>query len=244
MSITRVLINGSRGRMGQAIAECADEANVHITASVDAGDDANQFMDIVDVAIDFSHHLATLPLARIAAAHRKPLIIGTTGHSPADREAILALSKEVPMVWAGNFSVGVNLLFHLTGIASRILNKGYDVEVLEMHHRHKKDAPSGTAERLLEVLEANLGLAPENRQHGRSGITGARPEKQIGVHALRGGDVIGDHTVFFSGEGERIELTHRASDRRVFAQGALRAAHWVAGKPAGLYNMEDVLGLR
>ncbi|MCH2155803.1 MAG: 4-hydroxy-tetrahydrodipicolinate reductase [Opitutales bacterium] len=238
------MINGSRGRMGQAIAACAVESGVHISSQVDAGDDADQFIEIVDVAIDFSHHLATLPLVRTAVAHKKPIVIGTTGHSQADRDAIAELSNEIPMVWAGNFSIGVNLLFHLTSITAKILENGYDAEVLEMHHRLKKDAPSGTAERLLEVIEEAKGLNPDVRTHGRAGITGERTDNEIGVHAVRGGDIVGEHTVFFAGEGERIELTHRASDRRIFAQGALHAAKWVAGKPAGLYNMEDVLGLR
>ena len=149
----KVMINGSRGRMGQAIAACAVESGVHISSQVDAGDDADQFIEIVDVAIDFSHHLATLPLVRTAVAHKKPIVIGTTGHSQADRDAIAELSNEIPMVWAGNFSIGVNLLFHLTSITAKILENGYDAEVLEMHHRLKKDAPSGTAERLLEVIE-------------------------------------------------------------------------------------------
>ncbi|MEM9026720.1 MAG: 4-hydroxy-tetrahydrodipicolinate reductase [Verrucomicrobiota bacterium] len=244
MNPIKVMINGSRGRMGRAIADCAEDTGVHISAQIDAGDDATQFIDFVDVVIDFSHHLATLPIAELAAERRKPLIIGTTGHSENDRETIAKLSESVPMVWAGNFSIGVNLLFYITRKAGEILNEGYDAEVLELHHRHKKDSPSGTAERLIEVLRETRGLGEEHVVHGRSGIVGARPQKEIGVHAVRGGDIIGEHTVYFAGEGERVELTHRASDRRIFAQGAIRAAQWAVGKPNGLYNMEDVLGLR
>ena len=244
MNPIKVMINGSRGRMGRAIADTAEQTKVHITAQIDAGDDATQFIGFVDVVVDFSHHLATLPLARLAAESGKPLVIGTTGHSEADRAEIAELSKKIPMVWAGNFSIGVNLLFFLTRKAGEILNEGYDPEVFEMHHRHKKDAPSGTAERLIEVIRETRNLPKESVTHGREGIVGARPADEIGVHAMRGGDIIGEHTVFFAGEGERIELTHRASDRRIFAQGALRSAQWVVGQENGIYNMEDVLGLR
>ena len=149
------------------------------------------------------------------------------------------------MVWAGNFSTGVNLLFYLTEIAARVLDTSsdFDPEVVEMHHRLKKDAPSGTADRLLEILKKSRKLNDEQIAHGRSGITGERPSEQIGSHALRGGDVVGDHTVYFAGIGERVELTHRATDRKIFAAGALRAAKWVAAQPPGLFSMQDVLGL-
>ena len=149
------------------------------------------------------------------------------------------------MVRAGNFSTGVNLLFYLTEIAARVLDKDsdFDPEVIEMHHRLKKDAPSGTADRLLEILKESRKLQDENIVHGRSGMVGERPRQEIGSHALRGGDVVGDHTVMFAGMGERIELTHRATDRKIFAAGALRAAKWAVSQPPGLYSMQDVLGL-
>jgi 4-hydroxy-tetrahydrodipicolinate reductase len=147
-------------------------------------------------------------------------------------------------VWAGNFSIGVNLLFALTRRASAILGSDYDVEVVEMHHRFKKDAPSGTAARLLEIIMEERKLSSEALRHGREGITGERTPTEIGIHALRGGDVVGDHTVMFAALGERLELTHKASDRGIFARGSLRAAQWLVGREAGLYDMQDVLGLK
>ena len=149
------------------------------------------------------------------------------------------------MVWAGNFSTGVNLLFYLTQQAAKVLDSGsdFDVEVIEMHHRLKKDAPSGTADRLLEILKSSRDLSDDQVAHGRNGMVGERPVSEIGSHALRGGDVVGDHTVMFAGIGERIELTHRATDRKIFAAGALRAAKWVCGQSPSLYSMQDVLGL-
>ena len=147
-------------------------------------------------------------------------------------------------MWAGNFSVGVNLLFALTREATRILGPDYDAEVIEMHHRFKKDAPSGTAARLLEIILEERKLRNDSLRHGLQGITGERQPTEVGVHALRGGDVVGDHTVMFAALGERIELTHKASDRAIFAQGALRAAQWVVTQPPGVYDMQDVLGLK
>ena len=148
------------------------------------------------------------------------------------------------MVWAGNYSIGVNLLNALVRRAASVLGAGWDIELTEMHHRLKKDAPSGTAERLLEILREERKVGAEQLRHGRSGLVGERTPTEIGVHALRGGDVVGDHTVLFASEGERLELTHKASSRTIFAQGALRAAAWVVGRPAKVYGMDDVLGLR
>ena len=147
------------------------------------------------------------------------------------------------MVWAGNYSVGVNLLFALTRRASAVLGSDYDAEVVEMHHRFKKDAPSGTAARLLEIILEERKLTAEALRHGREGITGERTSTEVGIHALRGGDVVGDHTVLFAALGERLELTHKASDRGIFARGALRAASWVVTQKSGAYDMQDVLGL-
>ena len=160
------------------------------------------------------------------------------------KKKLLILAAQVPCVWAGNFSVGVNLLFALTRRAAGVLGSDYDAEVMEMHHRFKQDAPSGTAARLLEIILEERKLTAAALRHGRSGIPGARTSTEVGVHALRGGDVIGDHTVMFAGLGERIELTHKASDRAIFARGALRAAQWVVGQPPGVYDMQDVLGLK
>jgi 4-hydroxy-tetrahydrodipicolinate reductase len=240
----RILLNGAKGRMGRAIAAAADEMNAAIGAAVDAGDDPAAHVDTCDVIIDFSSHQATGGLLELAVARRKPIVIGTTGHPADEKHRLLALATKVPCVWAGNFSVGVNLLFALTRRATAVLGADYDTEVIEMHHRFKKDAPSGTAARLLEIILEERKLNDAALRHGRSGITGERQPGEIGVHALRGGDVVGDHTVLFAALGERVELTHKASDRGIFARGAVRAAHWVVSRPAGIYDMQDVLGLK
>lgn len=231
--------------MGKAISSIAAENDCEISFPVDLGDDPADGIDSCDVVIDFSLREATLPLAKLSAQAGKPMVIGTTGHQADDKNEIEALSKQIPMVWAGNFSTGVNLLFYLTEQAARVLDSrsNFDAEVIEMHHRLKKDAPSGTADRLLEILKSSRKLTDNQIAHGRDGIVGERPTDEIGSHALRGGDVVGDHTVMFAGMGERIELTHRATDRKIFAAGALKAAEWVFGQPPSLYSMQDVLGL-
>ncbi|HEX3729040.1 MAG TPA: 4-hydroxy-tetrahydrodipicolinate reductase [Opitutaceae bacterium] len=239
-----ILLHGAKGRMGQAVAAAAAELGVKVGAAVDAGDDASAGIAACDAVVDFSSPRATRALLELAVAQRKPVVLGTTGHEPAEKAALLALAAKVPCVWAGNFSVGVNLLFALTRRAARTLGADYDAEVIEMHHRFKKDAPSGTAARLLEIIREERKLGAEALRHGRAGITGERTPSEIGVHALRGGDVVGDHTVMFAALGERLELTHRASDRAIFARGALRAAQWVAGQRPGVYDMQDVLGLK
>jgi 4-hydroxy-tetrahydrodipicolinate reductase len=177
-------------------------------------------------------------------ANRKPIVIGTTGHAADEKRYLLELAAKVPCVWAGNFSVGVNLLFALTRRATAVLGADYDAEVVEMHHRFKKDAPSGTAARLLEIILEERKLTADALRHGRKGITGERQPTEVGIHALRGGDVVGDHTVIFAALGERVELTHKASDRGIFARGALRAAQWVVHQKPGVYDMQDVLGLK
>ena len=240
----RILINGAKGRMGRALADAAREAGLVVGAAVDVGDDVPAALATCDVIVDFSFHAATRPLLELAVAQRKPIVIGTTGHAAAEKKELLALAAKVPCVWAGNFSVGVNLLFALTRRAASVLGADYDAEVIEMHHRFKKDAPSGTAARLLEIILEERKLGTEALRHGRSGITGERKPTEVGVHALRGGDVVGDHTVMFAALGERIELMHKASDRAIFARGALRAAQWVAMQPPGVYDMQDVLGLK
>jgi len=240
----KILLNGARGRMGQAIAANAAGLDAVIAAGLDVGDDLAKHLDGCDVIVDFSSHQATGKMLELAAAHRKPVVIGTTGHETTEKKRLLALAARVPCVWAGNFSVGVNLLFALTRRAAAVLGADYDAELVEMHHRFKKDAPSGTAARLLEIILEERKLDAGALRHGRSGITGERKPTEVGVHALRGGDVVGDHTVIFSTLGERVELTHKAGDRGIFARGALRAAHWVVGQPAGVYDMQDVLGLK
>lgn len=225
----RVAITGARGKMGQALLSCAGKnPALQVAASIDRGQDLAPAIAQVDVVIDFSVREVTVPFARLCAESRKPIVIGTTGHTESERRELRSLSATIPMVWSANFSTGVNVLFWLTGKAQSILGPGFDLEIVEMHHRMKKDAPSGTARRLAEILAEGRRL----------------PLDRIPVHSLRGGDVVGDHTVVFANDGERIELTHKASDRETFAAGALRAAEWVVGKPAGLYDMQDVLGLK
>lgn len=234
--------------MGQALAACAvRHPGVEIAARIDVGDDLSAVIGQTDVVIDFSFHTATVPIAELCGQHRKALVIGTTGHSAAEQAAIRKLQSTIPMVWASNYSTGVNALFWLTRKAAEILGPGFDPEVLEMHHNLKKDAPSGTAATLVEILckvrQKQLGESIQQR-HGREGIVGERAAAEIGVHSLRGGDVVGDHTVVLAGLGERLELTHKASSRDTFANGALRAAQWVVKQPPGLYDMQDVLGLK
>lgn len=239
----KILLNGALGRMGAAVAAAAPTHGVEVAAKTDQGDNIGSSMGSADVAVDFSSHLATRAFLEAAVAAGKPVVIGTTGHAEAEKAKLLKLAAQVPCVWTGNFSVGVNLLFSLARRAARALGPEYDAEVIEMHHRMKKDAPSGTAARLLEIVLEERKLGREALRHGREGITGERGQAEVGVHSIRGGDVIGDHTVIFAGPGERIELSHKASDRAVFAQGALRAALWVKSRKPGVYSMQDVLGL-
>ena len=243
-SPVRVLLLGAKGRMGQAIAAAAEKADVEITAGLDLGDDVTKHIGACDVVIDFSNPSAIDALSRACRDAKKPAVIGTTGHSEKERGLIEEMAKSVSVVFSPNFSVGVNALFWLTRKAAQMLGEDFDVEITEMHHRLKKDAPSGTAKKLAEILcEVRQLDYNKNVRHGREGLVGERPAKEIGVHSIRGGDVVGDHTVTFAGAGERIDLTHKAASRETFAGGALRAARWIVGKPPGLYTMEDVLGL-
>jgi 4-hydroxy-tetrahydrodipicolinate reductase len=239
-----ILLNGARGRMGRAVSAAAGELGLRIGAAVDVGDNPASGIGASDVIIDFSTPAATPALLRLAVKHRKPIVIGTTGHTAAEKRRLLPLAARIPCVWAGNFSVGVNLLFHLTQQAAHILDANYDAELIEMHHRFKKDAPSGTATRLLEIILKERRLTSAALRYGRKGITGERSPREVGIHSLRGGDVVGDHTVIFAALGERLELTHKASDRAIFARGALRAAQWIVAQPPGVYDMQDVLGLK
>ncbi|MEN9840769.1 MAG: hypothetical protein RL376_569 [Verrucomicrobiota bacterium] len=239
-----IAIIGAKGRMGQANIAAVLEAGAHLAATLDAGDDLAAGIARADVVIDFSSHRATAEVIAHCTALKKALVLGTTGHPADEKKALLIEAARIPCVWSGNYSVGVNLLFALTRRASAILGSDYDVEVVEMHHRFKKDAPSGTAARLLEIILEERKLGAEALRHGREGITGERTPTEVGMHALRGGDVVGDHTVMFAALGERVELTHKASDRGIFARGAVRAAQWVVTRPAGVYDMQDVLALR
>ncbi len=244
--MTKLIINGSKGRMGQALIACASRIpELSVVGAIDQGDDLAAIIGGCDAVIDFTFHSVTPAVAKICAQHGKALVIGTTGHSESDKLEIRNRKSEIPMVWASNYSTGVNTLFWLTRKAAEILGPGFDLEVLEMHHRLKKDAPSGTATTLLEILgDVRKVQLEEQLRHGRKGITGERTSSEIGIHAIRGGDVVGDHTVIFAANGERVELTHKASSRETFANGALRAARWIVGQKPGIYDMQDVLGLK
>jgi 4-hydroxy-tetrahydrodipicolinate reductase len=244
MKPVRVLLVGAKGRMGQAIAAAAEAANAVIVAGLEQGDDLAKEIRACDVVVDFSHPSATEEISRVSLEASKPLVIGTTGHSNEERALLEKASKSLPIVFSPNFSIGVNALFWLTRRTAEMLGQDFDLEIVETHHRLKKDAPSGTAKKLAEVLcEVRKLDYARNVTHGRKGLIGERSAAEIGVHSVRGGDVVGDHKVAFAGPGERLELTHKASSRETFATGALRAARWVVGRPPGLYSMEDVLGL-
>lgn len=247
--MTKIIIVGSKGRMGQAIDRIArDVAGAEVVARIDMGDSLEAVLPQGDVVIDFSHHSVGVGTAKTTAKAGKMLVVGTTGHSPEEKEAILAVGKTIPMIFSPNYSIGVNVLFHLTREASRLLWDA-DQEIIEMHHNKKKDAPSGTAARLIDILleeKKKITGKEDILLYGREGEVGERTKNEIGVHSLRGGDVVGDHTVMFASMFERIELTHKASNRDAFAVGAVRAALWLHGKakPPGVYEMADVLGLR
>jgi 4-hydroxy-tetrahydrodipicolinate reductase len=244
--MTRIIIHGSKGRMGAALAACAQRnPDLRIAGLIDQGDDLRSVIGQGDVVVDFSVHTSTPALAALCSVHKKALVIGTTGHSADELAASRKFQAQIPIVWASNYSTGVNALFWLTRKAAEILGPGFDLEIIEAHHRLKADAPSGTAKTLGEIL-ADVRHQQLDRvaRHGRAGIVGARTDAEIGIHSVRGGDIVGDHTVLFAGVGERLELTHRATSRETLASGALRAAQWVVTQKPGLYDMGDVLGLK
>ncbi|MDH4445555.1 MAG: 4-hydroxy-tetrahydrodipicolinate reductase [Akkermansiaceae bacterium] len=240
-----LLVTGKSGRMGQAVLEAAAQANVNVAATHDTGEDLIAAIAKANCAIDFTIHSFTATVVEAALKHNVRLVIGTTGHTDEERALIHEAARSIPIVYAANYSVGVNTLFWLTRQAARILTQDrFDIEVTEMHHKHKIDAPSGTARRILEILNEETGTTYQNDvAHGRIGNIGPRKLREIGMHTLRGGDVVGDHTVLFAADGERVELTHKASSRLTFAAGAVRAARWLQDQPVGLYDMQDVLGL-
>ena len=224
-SPVRVTLIGARGRMGQTIVDLArNDPKIEIVAQCDLGDAIEPAIKNCDVAIDFSNSSAIDEISRVALQYRKAVVIGTTGHSREQRELIEKMAKSLPIVFASNFSVGVNALFALTRRAAEILGSEFAPQIVETHHKMKKDAPSGTAKTLAEILKEAL-------------------KTEIPIESIREGEVVGEHTVSFVGPGERLELTHRAGSREIFARGALRAAEWVVGKPARLYSMQDVLGI-
>jgi 4-hydroxy-tetrahydrodipicolinate reductase len=266
--MTRVVVTGASGRMGGHIIRLLRAEGLELAGATERpgfapGLDAAAAAGLppagipvttdlaaalargADVVIDFTSFEASAAHAEICAQKGVALVIGSTGFTKEARARVEAAARRVPIVLSPNMSVGVNALFALVAQAAGILGDAYDVEIVEMHHKKKKDAPSGTAMRLAEIAAEALSRDPaRDLQFVRHGMIGERPQKEIGVQTLRGGDVVGEHTVYFVGEGERIELTHRATSRDQFARGAVRAARWVVGKPAGLHDMADVLGLR
>lgn len=267
--MTRIGIAGAAGRMGKALIESTHkhpETSLHAAivrpgsslVGADAGELGNvgklgvpvlgslaEAIENIDVLIDFSSPQATLDNAKLCAAHGKPMVIGTTGFSAAEKTELLSYQTQIPLLLSANFSTGVNLCFKLLDLAARVLGDGYDVEVYEAHHRHKVDSPSGTAVRMGEVLANALERDLDKvAVYGREGQIGARPRDTIGFATVRGGDVVGDHTVMFMADGERVEITHKASSRLAFSNGAVRAAIWLQQQKSGLFDMQGVLGLR
>lgn len=265
----RVAITGAAGRMGKVLIEAVQDSQVATLGAAivhpestligaDAGEVAGvgrlgvvmagkltDVLDDFDVLVDFTFPDLTLENLAVCQAHGKQMVIGTTGLTEAEKVQVERAAESVPVVFAPNMSVGVNVALNLLKTAAKVLGDDYDVEIIETHHRHKKDAPSGTALRMGEVIADALGRdLRECAVYGREGFTGERSRTEIGFETIRAGDVVGDHTVLFAGIGERIEITHKASSRMTFAKGAMRAAEWLSGKPAGLYDMQDVLALK
>jgi 4-hydroxy-tetrahydrodipicolinate reductase len=241
----RLLVQGASGRLGQTILGLAQQSDTWQVNVSEKGASLEPLVAKTEVSIDVSVPEASVQIALLSARYGKPLVIGTTGHSDAQMKAIGTAAATCPILVAPNFSVGVNLLFWLTREAAKVLGEEFDAEVIEMHHKLKKDAPSGTAKRIAEILaDARSTTYEKVVRHGRQGMVGQRTGQEIGVHAVRGGNVVGEHTVVFAGEGERIELIHRAASRVTFAHGALQAAQWLVGQAPGRYDMQDVLGLK
>ncbi len=266
---TRIAIIGATGRMGKALLEAtAQSPTARLGAAVTrpgnslTGADAGEFaglgksgvtllsdlaeaIDSFDVLIDFTTPKSTLANAELCARHGKGMVIGTTGFTAEEKHALLAWQSRIPLCLAANFSTGVNLCFKLLAMAAEVLGNDVDIEIVEAHHRHKVDSPSGTALRMGEVIAETLGRdLNQVAVYGREGQTGARQRDTIGFATVRGGDVVGDHTVMFLADGERVEITHKASSRMSFARGAVRAAVWLHRQSPGLYDMQDVLNLK
>ncbi len=257
----RVAVAGAGGKMGQTLIEgVRADKSLQLVAAFDVkgsaalgtniggvkvGTDFHKAIAAADVLIDFTRPEGTIEHLAVCARLGKPIVIGTTGFPDSLKSAILQAGRRIPIAMSPNFAVGVNAVFKLAEVAAGILGDDYDVEIVEAHHRHKVDAPSGTALKLGEIIAVALKRDLKKvARHGREGDTGARPAKQIAFHALRGGDIVGEHTVIFAGTGERVELTIRSQSRMTYALGALRAVKFLRGRRAGLYDMNDVLGLR
>jgi 4-hydroxy-tetrahydrodipicolinate reductase len=261
----RIAVMGAAGRMGKILVEAVGLAEgMLLSAAIDRpessliGADAGELAglgkigvplgavlsDDFDVLIDFTHPAVTLQNVQFCRQAGKAMVIGTTGFNESEKQRLEEASRQIPIVFAANYSVGVNLCLKLLDTAARVLGDEVDIEIIEAHHRHKLDAPSGTALRMGEVVAAALGRDLRKvAVYGREGQTGVRQRETIGFATVRAGDVVGDHTVLFAADGERVEISHKASSRMTFAKGAVRAASWLRGRPAGLYDMQDVLGL-
>ncbi len=265
MSVTRVVVTGVTGRMGSLLVKLARSTPDFVVAGgteragaaaigLDVGLAAHsgplevvtmssleQALTGADVVIDFTSPDASLENAKICAKKKVAMVVGSTGFSAEAKAQMAEVATSIALVMAPNMSVGVNLMIDLVAQVAKRLGPDFDIDVLETHHRHKKDAPSGTALRMAEEMAKATGRVSADIRTARVGAIGERARREIGVQTLRGGDVVGEHTVFFFGDGERLEITHRATNREQFARGALRAAKWVVGQPAGLYDMSDVL---
>lgn len=264
----RIAVMGAAGRMGKTLIEAVQQADgVSLTAAIDRADSSligadagelaalgkigvrlsgslSEVLDRFDVLIDFTHPSVTLKNLEICRQAGKAMVIGTTGFSVEEKQLLADAGRQIPIVFAANFSVGVNLCLKLLDTAARVLGDEVDIEIIEAHHRHKVDAPSGTALRMGEVVASALGRDLQKvAVYGREGQTGARDRETIGFATVRAGDVVGDHTVLFAADGERVEITHKASSRMTFAKGAVRSAAWLQGRASALYDMQDVLGL-
>ena len=243
--MTRIAINGSKGKMGQTLVDAVNlNKSATLGAGVDKGDNLNDSLQDFDVLIDFSRPEASLKAISICKNSGKAMVIGTTGFSDEELKVIKQASTQIPIVFAPNMSVGVNLTLKLLETSAKVIGKDSSIEIIETHHRYKVDSPSGTALKMGEVIANALGRdLAKCAVYGREGIDEPRDLNTIGFSSIRGGDVVGDHTVTFFMEGERVEITHKASSRMIYANGAVRAANWLHDKPSGLYSMQDVLEL-
>ena len=243
--MTKIAVVGASGRMGQTIIEAINQNDkVALGVALDKGDDLSAMVDQFDVVIDFTRPEATLEYLAVCVAAGKSIVIGTTGFDEPGLAAINKAAQQIPVVFAPNMSVGVNLSLKLLEMAAKVIGEESDIEIVEAHHRHKVDAPSGTALKMGEVVANALGRdLSKCAVYGREGIEQPRDRETIGFSTIRGGDVVGEHTVSFFMEGERVEITHKASSRLTFANGAIRASAWLKGKSAGLYSMQDILDI-